>query len=137
LSCENSGFESKAAVQAPAGFGKGLYQLSFTQALRLVFIKVSFDVLLEDGGMVRSKQNGAAGQTCFERILRRYGFAFFGARAGRGLRIEAIAFGGGHEWGVFLLEMKRPVSRRTGGSQACRRVARRRLKTDRGKFFGR
>ena len=50
--------------------------------------------------------------------------------------IAAIAFSGGHEWAFFSWKMKRPVSRRAGGSQACRRVARRRAKTNHGKFLG-
>ncbi len=74
---EQCGFESKAAIQTPAGFGKGLHQFLFAQALRLVFVTVGLDVLHEGSGIVRRKQNGTSCQTCFESILRRDLIAIF------------------------------------------------------------
>jgi hypothetical protein len=56
---EQSGFESEAAIQTPAGFGKRLNEFALAQSLGLVFVKVTLDVLCESGGIVRRQQNGA------------------------------------------------------------------------------
>ena len=54
---EQSGFESKAAVQTPSGFRERLNKLALAQTLRLVFVKVGFDVLFEGCKIVRRQQD--------------------------------------------------------------------------------
>lgn len=61
-------FEDRDALQAPGGIGDGLHQIAFALADGAeVFFVVGY-VLLVGGGIFGGKEDGAAGERCFEGI---------------------------------------------------------------------
>jgi len=54
----------------------------------LVFVEEALDVGLIGGGIVAWQQDGAAGETGFDGVQRRFGFAFGSFGAGRKLSLR-------------------------------------------------
>lgn len=55
----NGHFETRDALQAPLGVGKGLNELLLAESDRLVFVLISGEVIPIDSGIVRVEEHGA------------------------------------------------------------------------------
>jgi hypothetical protein len=84
------GFERGDAEQAPGGIGEGLGERGFGVSGGLPFGEEGCDVVFVGGGIVGGKQHGAAGESRFNSIERRSGFAFGAGGASAELSVRAV-----------------------------------------------
>jgi hypothetical protein len=82
--------EAGDASETPGRIGDGLDQIGFALADRFELVLVREDVVLVFDGIVRGKQNGAAGEGVFDGVQRRFGFTFGTRGAGRELGVRTV-----------------------------------------------
>ena len=87
---EDGVFESRDAEKTPIGIGDGLHELAFAETDRFIFFLESGEVALVGGGVIGGEQDGAASETGFDGVERRFGLAFRRGRAGGKESIRAI-----------------------------------------------
>jgi hypothetical protein len=84
-------FQAGEPVETPTQVGDGLHESAFfgTDGLKLFF--VSQDVRLVERGVIPGKEDGLAGESCFNGVEADGGFALLGFRAGGELRVRLVS----------------------------------------------
>ncbi len=72
----NGHFQSGDAAETPGGIGDGLNQVAFALAAGTELLFVIANVLLIGRGIVTVKEDGAAGEACFDCVEGGFGLAF-------------------------------------------------------------
>jgi hypothetical protein len=115
---EQGHFELGDAVEAPAAIDEGLDEGEFQETNGLEFGEEAVEKSLVFGGVVGGKEDGAAGESCFDGVKRNGYFSLNGGRPGRVLGVGSVGseagFGdwlGRHVNGL-LVYGKRKSSRR-------------------------
>lgn len=88
---ENSGFETRAAVETPLGVAEELDELFFGFGVGAEGLEHALAHGAIGGFVLSREQNGLRGESVFQGVLRGGCFAFVGARTGGVLRVGDVS----------------------------------------------